>query len=153
MAWIWAWIAVGSKIVSDLTHQLPKQPMPDQTWTAVDRYLTDLFVPADPVLDAALAASAAAGLPEIQVSPSQGKLLHVLARSHGAQSILELGTLGGYSTIWLARALPPGGRLVTLEYEPKHAEVARANIVRAGLADMVDIRIGAALETLPKLVA
>ena len=87
------------------------------------------------------------------MSPPQGKFLHLLARSHGARSILEIGTLGGYSTIWLARALPPGGRLVTLEYEPKHAEVARANIARAGLADMVEIRIGPALETLPQLAA
>jgi predicted O-methyltransferase YrrM len=127
--------------------------MPNETWTAVDRYLTDLFVPPDAALDAALETSAAAGLPEIQVSPSQGKLLHLLARSHGAHNILELGTLGGYSTIWLARALPPGGRLITLEYEPKHAEVARANLARAGLADVVEIRIGPALETLPQLAA
>ncbi len=127
--------------------------MPNQTWTAVDRYLTDLFVLPDAALDAALEASAAAGLPDIQVSPGQGKLLHLLARSHGSHKILEIGTLVGYSTIWLARALPPGGRLITLECEPKHAEVARANIARAGLADAVEIRIGAALETLPQLVA
>ncbi len=127
--------------------------MANETWTAVDRYLTDLFVPPDAALDAALEASVAAGLPDIQVSPSQGKLLHLLARSHRAQNILELGTLGGYSTIWLARALPPGGRLITLEYEPTHAEVARANVARAGLAAMVEIRIGAALETLPQLAA
>jgi predicted O-methyltransferase YrrM len=127
--------------------------MSEQTFAAVDRYLADLFVPPDPILDAVLAASTAAGLPDIQVSPNQGKLLHVLARLHGAQSILELGTLGGYSTIWLARALPLGGRLVTLEYEPKHAAVAQANIARAGLADRVEIRIGPALETLPKLAA
>ena len=127
--------------------------MPDPTWTAVDRYLTDLFVPPDAALEAALAASAAAGLPDIQVSPIQGKFLHLLARLQGASSILEIGTLGGYSTIWLARALPPGGRLVTLEYEPKHAEVARVNIVRAGLADRVEIRIGPALATLPQLAA
>src|SRR5271165_4060374 len=119
--------------------------MLNETWTAVDRYLTDLFIPADAALDAALEASAATGLPDIQVSPSQGKLLYLLARSHGAGNILEIGTLGGYSTIWLARALPPGGRLITLEYEPKHAEVAQANIVRAGLAHAVEIRIGAAL--------
>jgi predicted O-methyltransferase YrrM len=127
--------------------------MPDQSWTAVDRYLTDLFVPPDDVLDTVLATSAAAGLPEIQVSPAQGKLLHVLARSHGVGSILEIGTLGGYSTIWLARALPPNGRLVTLEFEAKHAAVARANIARAGLADRVEIRIGPALESLPQLAA
>src|SRR5262249_26578775 len=96
-----------------------------------DRYLADLFVPADPGLDAPLEASAAAGLPGINVSPNQGKLLHLLARLQGARSILELGTLGAYSTIWLARALPPGGRLVTLEADPNHAEVARANLARA----------------------
>ncbi len=127
--------------------------MPNESWIAVDRYLTDLFVPPDAALDAALAASTAADLPEIQVSPAQGKLLHLLARLQGAANILEIGTLGGYSTIWLARALPPGGRLITLEYEAKHAEVARANLVRAGLADAVEIRIGPALQTLPKLAA
>ncbi|MGO9112409.1 MAG: O-methyltransferase [Thermoguttaceae bacterium] len=125
----------------------------NKIWTSVDRYLTDLFVPPDAALDAALEASSVAGLPDIQVSPNQGKLLHLLARSHGAHSILELGTLGGYSTIWLARALSPGGRLITLEYEPKHAEVARANIARAGLAGIVEIRVGPALETLPQLAA
>jgi predicted O-methyltransferase YrrM len=140
---IWAWVIAGSKI----------KPMPDETWTAVDRYLAKLFVPPDAALDAALEASAAAGLPDIQVSPLQGKLLHLLARSHRVGNILEIGTLGGYSTIWLARALPAGGRLVTLEYEPKHAGAARANIARAGLADMVEIRIGRALETLPQLAA
>jgi len=127
--------------------------MLNKTWTAVDRYLTDLFVPPDAALDAALAASAAAGLPDIQVSPAQGKFLHLLARLHGAENILEIGTLGGYSTIWLARALPPGGRLVTLEYEPKHAEVARSNIAGAGLAESVEIFIGPALQTLPQLAA
>lgn len=122
-------------------------------WTAVDRYITDLFVPPDPALDAALQTSAAAGLPAINVSPNQGKLLSLLARSHGARSILEIGTLGGYSTIWLARALPPGGRLITLEADPKHAEVARANITRAGLDDVVELRLGRALETLPQIQA
>ncbi len=122
-------------------------------WSAVDRYLNDLFVPPDDALDAALAASAAAGLPDIQVSPPQGKLLHLLARIHGARNILELGTLGGYSTIWLARALPPGGRLLSLEYEPLHAEVARANIARAGLAEVVEVRVGACLDTLPQIAA
>jgi predicted O-methyltransferase YrrM len=125
---------------------------PDQ-WTAVDRYLTGLLVPPDPALDEALRASAAAGLPAINVSPTQGKLLHLLARVHGARTILEVGTLGGYSTIWLARALPPGGRLVTLESDPKHADVARTNIERAGLADAVELRLGPALETLPQLAA
>src|SRR3984893_8841998 len=112
--------------------------MPDTPWSAVDRYITDHLVPADPALEAALAAGAAAGPPSINVTPNQGKLLHLLARIQGARTILEIGTLGGYSTIWLARALPEGGRLVTLEAEPKHAEVARANFARAGLADVID---------------
>ena len=127
--------------------------MAQEQWTAVDRYLTDLLVPPDPALEVALQASAAAGLPPIQVSPNQGKLLHLLARLQGARAILEIGTLGGYSTIWLARALPAGGRLVTLEADPKHAEVARANLARAGLADVVELRLGRALETLPRLAA
>jgi predicted O-methyltransferase YrrM len=122
-------------------------------WTAVDRYIAELFVPPDPALDAALQACSAAGLPPHQVSPSQGKLLHVLARIQGARTILEIGTLGGYSTIWLARALPPGGSLITLEADPKHAQVARANIARAGLADVVELRLGRALDTLPELAA
>ena len=127
--------------------------MNPETWTAVDRYITDLLEPADPILDAALAASTAAGLPSINVSPSQGKLLQVLAKIRGARNILEIGTLGGYSTIWLARALPAGGQLVTLEFEPKHAEVARANLGRAGLAGVVELRVGRALDTLPQLAA
>ena len=124
-----------------------------ETWTAVDRYLDDLFVPSDPALDAALAASAAAGLPTINVTPNQGKLLQILARLSGPRNILEIGTLGGYSTIWLARALPAEGRLITLESEPKHAEVARANFARAGVAGMVELRLGRALDSLPKLAA
>ena len=126
-----------------------------EKWTAVDKYLTDLFVPPDPAFDAALDASRAAGLPAINVSPSEGKLLHLLARSHGAKRILEIGTLGGYSTIWLARALPapPTGKLVTLEFNPVHADVARANIDRAGLSEIVDIRVGRAIDALPKLEA
>ncbi|HXR05646.1 MAG TPA: O-methyltransferase [Verrucomicrobiae bacterium] len=127
--------------------------MNQETWTAVDRYLADLFVPSDPALDAALAASVAAGLPPINVSPNQGKLLQLLARIQGARNILEIGTLGGYSTIWLARALPASGRLITLEFEPKHAEVARANLARAGLAGGVELRVGRALDTLPQLAA
>ena len=127
--------------------------MSQNQWTAVDRYITDLFVPPDPALDAALQATADAGMPLINVAPNQGKLLHVLALAHGARTILEVGTLAGYSTIWLARALPAGGRLVTLEVDPKHAEVARANIARADLADIVDLRLGRALDTLPQLVA
>ena len=102
--------------------------MTENQWTAVDRYITDQLVPSDAALDAALASSLEHGLPAINVAPNQGKLLHVLARSIGAKRILEVGTLGGYSTIWLARALAPGGKVITLEYEPKHAEVARANI-------------------------
>lgn len=127
--------------------------MSQEQWAAVDGYIEQMFVPSDPALDAALKASAAAGLPGIQVSPAQGKLLQILAQAAGARRILEIGTLGGYSTIWLARALPAGGRLITLEVNPKHAEVARANIAGAGLADMVELRLGPALETLEQLVA
>jgi predicted O-methyltransferase YrrM len=125
----------------------------ESLWTAVDRYFSDLLSPNDPVLEAALKASAAAGLPEIQVAPNQGKLLNMLATVRGARSILEIGTLGGYSTIWLARALPADGRLISLEFDPKHAEVARANVARAGLAGIVEIRLGPALESLPKIAA
>ncbi|HWY90745.1 MAG TPA: O-methyltransferase [Solirubrobacteraceae bacterium] len=124
-----------------------------ERWTAVDRYIADLLVGEDPALEAALRDSDAAGLPPIAVTPNQGKLLELLARIQGARTILELGTLGGYSTIWLARALPPGGRLITLEYEPRFAEVACANIARAGVADVVELRVGAALEILPQLHA
>jgi predicted O-methyltransferase YrrM len=127
--------------------------MSKERWTAVDRYLTDLLVAPDPALDAALEASAAAGLPAISVTPNLGKLLFLLARLQGAKNILEFGTLGGYSTIWMARALPPGGRLITLESEPKHADVARRNIARAGLADVVDLRVGLALDLLPGVAA
>ncbi|HEX5760564.1 MAG TPA: O-methyltransferase [Thermoanaerobaculia bacterium] len=124
-----------------------------ELWTDVDRYITDLLIPSDPVPEAALSASEAAGLPAIQVTPAQGKLLHLLARAVGARAILEVGTLGGYSAIWLARALPAGGRLITLEAEPRHAEVARANLARAGLAGVAEVRLGPALETLPRLAA
>ena len=127
--------------------------MSQDQWTAVDRYVTDLFVAPDAALESALAASSAADLPAINVSPAQGKLLHLLARAQGARNILEIGTLGGYSTIWLARALPAGGRLVTLEANPKHAVVARANIARAGLTRVVELRLGRAIETLPQLAA
>lgn len=119
----------------------------------VDDYITATLLPPDDALDAALRASDEGGLPAIQVSAPQGKLLHILALMNGSRKILEIGTLGGYSTIWLARALPEGGRLITLEYDPHHAEVARANIERAGLADKVEVRVGAALETLPSLEA
>jgi predicted O-methyltransferase YrrM len=125
----------------------------EQRWIDVDAYITDTLVDQDAALDGALEASAAAGLPSIAVAPPQGKLLHLLARVRGARKILEIGTLGGYSTIWLARALPPGGRLLTLEADEKHATVARANIARAGLGSVVEVRLGAALETLPRLTA
>ncbi len=121
-------------------------------WEAVDRYITDGQVGPDPVLDAVLAASARAGLPDIQVSPPQGKLLHLLARAVGARRILEVGTLGGYSTIWMGRALLPGGRLVTLEVNEQHAAVARANVARAGLEQVVELRLGAASDSLRALV-
>jgi predicted O-methyltransferase YrrM len=127
--------------------------MAQKLWTAVDDYFCDLFVPDDEVLDAALAASQEAGLPPINVAPNQGKLLMLLAKLQGARRILEIGTLGGYSTIWLARALPSDGRLVTLEADPRHARVARDNIARAGFTGMVEIRVGRALETLPDLAA
>ena len=127
--------------------------MNQDQWTAVDRYFTERLVPSDPILEAALEASAAAGLPSINVSPVQGKFLHLLALTKGASRILEIGTLGGYSTIWLARALPIGGRLVTLELEPKHAVVARANLDRAGLRERVEIRLGPATESLAQLQA
>jgi predicted O-methyltransferase YrrM len=127
--------------------------MSQELWTAVDRYFTDLFVLPDPALDAALASSTAAGLPPINVTPNLGKLLMLLARVQGSRNILEIGTLGGYSTIWLARALPVGGRLITLEVDPSTAEVARANLARAGVADVVDLRLGSALETLPQIAA
>ncbi|MGW5745734.1 O-methyltransferase [Amycolatopsis sp. NPDC003861] len=126
--------------------------MTDPNWTEVDDYLAGALLAPDPVLDTALADADAAGLPQIAVAPNQGKLLHLLARLAGARTILEIGTLGGYSTIWLARALPAGGKLVTCEYEPKHAEVAKANLARAGFGeDVVDIRVGAALDTLSTL--
>jgi predicted O-methyltransferase YrrM len=127
--------------------------MTSEVWAAVDRYLVDTLGLADPALDAALRDSAAAGLPAINVTPNQGKFLQLLARLTGARAILEVGTLGGYSTIWLARALPRGGRLVTLEIDPRHADVARGNLARAGLADLVELRLGPALDTLPRLAA
>jgi predicted O-methyltransferase YrrM len=127
--------------------------MTQAQWTAVDEYLTDLLLPADPVLDQALESATRAGLPAINVTAAQGGLLHILAKAQHARSILEVGTLGGYSTIWLARALPADGRLVTLELDPRHAEVASANIERAALSDVVEIRLGRALDTLPALAA
>lgn len=127
--------------------------MDKELWADVDHYLVDLVVRPDVVLETALATSRAAGLPAIHVSPAQGKLLMLLARGRGARRILEIGTLGGYSTIWLARALPADGRLITLEADPKHAEVAAGNLARAGLNGRVEIRQGAALDTLPRLLA
>jgi predicted O-methyltransferase YrrM len=127
--------------------------MSETLWTAVDQYITDMLVPADAILDAAIEACNAASLPPIAVTPPQGKLLHLLARVQGAQKILEIGTLGGYSTIWLARALPADGCLVTLEANPEYAKVAKANISRAGLDAIVDLRLGPALETLPQIAA
>ncbi len=122
-----------------------------QTWTDIDAYIADLFVHPDPVLDAALEATEEAGMPAIEVAPGHGKLLMLLAMVGGAHNILEIGTLGGYSTIWMARALPPEGRLISLEASADHANVAAANIERAGLSDRVEIRVGPALGALPKL--
>jgi predicted O-methyltransferase YrrM len=127
--------------------------MTEGTWSAVDEYVSELLAPTDEALELALRESEDAGLPAIQVSPPQGKLLHMLARVVGARSILEFGTLGGYSTIWLGRALPDHGRLITLEAEPRNAEVAAGNIARAGLRDLVDLRVGPALDQLPDLEA
>jgi predicted O-methyltransferase YrrM len=122
-------------------------------WLDVDRYISEVLVGADPALEAALAASDAAGLPAISVTPNQGKFLHILARSISARSILEIGTLGGYSTIWLARALPANGHLITLEAKEKHAAVARSNLAHAGIGEAVEVRVGRALEILPRLAA
>jgi predicted O-methyltransferase YrrM len=121
------------------------------TWNAVDDYMSGLVVKPDSALDAALSSTAAAGMPPIAVSAAQGKLLHLIARMLGARRILEVGTLGGYSTIWMARALPAGGRIISLEIDPRHAEVARTNLARAGVDGVAEVRIGAALDSLPKL--
>jgi len=120
-------------------------------WAAVDDYLVEALLEADPVLDAALADSDAAGLPQIAVAPNQGKLLMLLAQTCGARRILEIGTLGGYSAIWLARALPADGRLVSLEYDPRHAEVARKNLARAGFAGRAEVRVGRGVDLLPQV--
>ncbi len=127
--------------------------MSDDAWTQVDEYLENVALPPDAGLESALRASASAGLPSIQVSPLQGKLLHLLVASVGARRVLEIGTLGGYSTIWMARALPPDGRLLSLEADPKHQEVARRNLERAGVSDRAEVRLGPALESLPRLAA
>jgi caffeoyl-CoA O-methyltransferase len=123
-----------------------------EQWIAVDEYITGLF-PSDPALEMVLQATRAAGMPQINVSPVQGRLLHVLALTCGARKILEIGTLAGYSAIWMARALPADGKLITLEADPKHADVARANIAHAGLADRIEVRLGVALEALPQIAA
>jgi predicted O-methyltransferase YrrM len=127
--------------------------MTQEIWTAVDQYINETLIPNDPVLEAVLRCSTEAGLPSIQVSPPQGKLLHLLVRAIGARNVLEIGTLGGYSTIWMARALPSGGRVLTLEADSKHAEVARANFAHATLTKMIEQRLGPALDTLPKIAA
>jgi predicted O-methyltransferase YrrM len=127
--------------------------MTQPLWTSVDDYITSLFVPPDPALQETLAASEAAELPSISVAPNEGKLLMLLAQLCGARKILEIGTLGGYSTIWLARGMAPGGTLITLEANPKHVEVARANIAKAGLTEVVDVRLGPAIDTLAQLAA
>lgn len=127
--------------------------MSETLWARVDDYIVDRLVDEDAALAAALKANAAGGLRPIDVSAAQGKFLHLLVRMSGARRILEVGTLGGYSTIWMARALPADGTIVTLEYEPHHAEVARANIERAGYSDRIDVRVGAAAKTLPALAA
>jgi len=120
-------------------------------WSKVDSYLTETLIPTDPVLDAAMAANTVAELPAIDVTPTQAKFLHLLAKIQGAKRILEIGTLGGYSTIWLARALPQDGKLITMEFEPKHAAVAQTNISSAGLGGIVEIRIGRAADSLALL--
>jgi predicted O-methyltransferase YrrM len=125
--------------------------MKQDLFERIDAYIDKLFVPADPVLDAGVARARKAGMPEIQISAGQGKFLNLLAKMIGARRILELGTLAGYSTIWLARALPPEGRLVSLEFSPEHAKVARGNIAAAGVSERVEVIVGPALETLPKL--
>lgn len=127
--------------------------MSQTLFDAIDRYIREHLLAAESDLDNALQKSTAAGLPEINVAPNQGKLLYVLARAMGVKKVLEIGTLAGYSTIWLARALAPDGRVITLELDPKHADVARENVSNAGVGTLIDIRVGAALETLPRLEA
>ncbi|MEO8335607.1 MAG: O-methyltransferase [bacterium] len=125
--------------------------MSDTKWAEVDEYLNGLHIGRDAAIDDAAEATVAAGLPPIAVTPNQGKLLYILARMQRASSILEIGTLGGYSTIWLARGLEKGGKVVTLEFEPKHAEVAAQSIAKAGLSESVTIHVGKAIDTLPQL--
>ena len=130
---------------------MPREPITEPLWTSVDRYLGDLLAPSDDKLKAAVKANRKAHLPAIDVSPLQGKFLHVLVQITQAKRVLEIGTLGGYSTIWMARALPKGGRIISLEFSPRHAEVASANLHCAGLLSRVEIRVGPALESLPEL--
>jgi predicted O-methyltransferase YrrM len=132
---------------------MPRKPIRKPLWTSVDRYFGGLLAPSDDKLDAAVKANRKARLPAIDVSPLQGKFLQVLVHMAQASRVLEIGTLGGYSTIWMARALPKGGRIISLEFSPRHAEIARANLHSAGLLSRVEIRVGPALESLPKLKA
>jgi predicted O-methyltransferase YrrM len=141
----------GAFLLSGVLIDLPS--VAQETWTAVDEYVTGLLAPPDEALEAALRAGEAAGLPQIQVSPPQGKLLYLLAKTIGAKTVLEFGTLAGYSTIWLARALPADGRLISLEAEQRYAEVATASIAAAGLGEIVEVRVGPALDQLPQLDA
>ena len=127
--------------------------MTQELWAKVDDYINEITIRSDAALEATSAAATAAQLPPISVTPAHGKLLHLIARVQGAKRILEIGTLAGYSTIWLGRALPPGGRIITLEAKPMHADIARGNIESAGLTDRVEIRLGNALDTLPQLAA
>lgn len=140
-----------------MTETSPPEKPPymtqDDKWIAIDDYIVETFLEDDPVLDAAQAACDAAGLPKIQVAPLQGKFLMMLARALSARNILEVGTLGGYSTIWLARGLSEGGHVTTLELDPRHAEIARSNFENAGLADRITVRVGPALETMAALQA
>jgi len=139
------------RLKQESQRQAYQEKKSHKKWADIDRYLVDVLVPSDPALESALQSSEAAGLPLHSVSPNQGKFLMLLAKTVGARSILEIGTLGGYSTIWLARALAPGGKVTTLEANPRHAKVALVNIACAGVADRVDLRLGSALDTLPTL--
>ena len=130
---------------------MPRKVAVEPLWASVDRYFGDLLAPTDEKLESVVKANRKARLPAIDVSPLQGKFLHVLIQMTQAKRVLEIGTLGGYSTIWMARALPKGGRIISLEFSPRHAEVARANLHCAGLLSRVDIRVGPALESLPVL--
>ncbi len=127
--------------------------MDQNTWTSVDSYISDLLIPTDPVLEETLKSSAEAGLPPHNVAPNQGKMLELFARLQGARRVLEIGTLGGYSTIWLARGMQPGGKLITIEFNPKHAEVALKNFDRAALTSVIDLRVGKALDILPQVAS